>query len=163
MSDASADLVRLMNASLVIVTAAADDERVGCLVGFHSQCSIEPTRYALWVSRANHTFRVAARATHLAVHLLGTGARELADLFGGTTGDSVDKFAGLEWSPGPGGAPLLAACPNRMVVRRVAAFDDGGDHVCLVGEPMLAEVGDPGLTPMRLVDVDGIEPGHRAR
>jgi flavin reductase (DIM6/NTAB) family NADH-FMN oxidoreductase RutF len=53
---------------MVIVTAAANGERSGCLVGFHSQCSIEPLRWAVWISRVNHTWPVARAARVLGVH-----------------------------------------------------------------------------------------------
>ena len=46
----------------VVVTTAADDDRAGCLVTFDAPCSIEPPRYAVWLSRANHTAAVAERA-----------------------------------------------------------------------------------------------------
>src|SRR5712672_2014870 len=78
---------------MVIVTTVADGERSGCLVGFHSQCSIHPARWALWVSKANHTYGVALRATRLAVHFPSVDDVDLAELFGEETGDEVDKFA----------------------------------------------------------------------
>ena len=83
----------------------------------------------MWLSRANHTYRVALLATHLAVHFLTADDHDVAAAFGGETGDEIDKFAGVAWTPGPAGVPLLDRCPHRMVVRRVTLVDDGGDHV----------------------------------
>src|SRR5580692_6874769 len=83
---------------MVIVTAAADGERSGCLVGFHTQCSIDPLHYLVCISEVNHTAKVAARAPALGVHFLAEDDRELAGLFGEQTGDGVDKFAECEWS-----------------------------------------------------------------
>jgi flavin reductase (DIM6/NTAB) family NADH-FMN oxidoreductase RutF len=154
-------LVSRLDPAMVIVTTAQGGERSGCLVGFHSQSSIEPRRYSLWLSRANHTYRVALLASHLAVHALTVDDRGLAEHFGSMTGDAVDKFAGLDWTPGPAGVPLLDRCPHRMVVRRVTLVDDGGDHVCFVTEPVAAESGGP-FTPMRLRDAADIDPGHPA-
>ena len=56
------------------------DYRAGCLVGFHSQSSIDPRQYAVWLSKANHTYPVALRSELFAVHFLtarqmGSGAR----------------------------------------------------------------------------------------
>jgi flavin reductase (DIM6/NTAB) family NADH-FMN oxidoreductase RutF len=161
MDDVSA-LLRSMNAPLIVLTAAANDQTAGCVVGFHSQCSIEPVRYALWVSKANYTFRVAMFATHLAIHFLDVTDHELAAWFGGTSGDEVDKLASVGWSPGPAGVPLLDGCPNRLVLRRTTAWDDGCDHVCLVGEPVDVSIGDQPITPMRLTDADDIDAGHPA-
>jgi flavin reductase (DIM6/NTAB) family NADH-FMN oxidoreductase RutF len=150
-----------MDPAMVVVTVAVDDERDGCLVGFHSQCSIDPPRYAVWLSRANRTFELAARASHLCVHLLGAEDHDLAALFGGETGDEVDKLAGCDWHPGPGGVPLLARCPSWFVGRIVDRPDDGGDHVAHVLEPIEAGAA-LSSAPLRLGAVTGIDPGHEA-
>ena len=71
-----------------------------------SQSSIEPERYCVWLSKANHTYRVALRSTHLAIHFLTSADLPLAELFGTRSGDSIDKFAGLAVSPGPAGVPF---------------------------------------------------------
>ena len=63
-------VVKRLDDPLIVVTTASDDERAGCLVGFHTQCSIEPLRYAIWLSKANVTYRVGLFASHLAVHFL---------------------------------------------------------------------------------------------
>lgn len=153
----------LDSAVVVVTAAAAAGERAGCLVGFHSQCSIEPRRYAVWLSKINRTYRVALLADHVAVHPLGSGDRDLAELFGGRTGDDIDKFARCDWEPGPGGVPLLAGrAGGRLVLRRTALLDVGGDHSCLVGEPVLAEAPDApgGFTPLRLSVAGAVSPGH---
>jgi len=156
-------VVRGFDGAMVVVTTAGGDERSGCLVGFHSQCSIEPRRYAVWLSKANHTYRLALLADHLAVHALGAGDDDMAARFGELTGDDVDKFAGVEWSAGPGGVPLLAALPHRFVGRKRTVLDDGSDHVCVVLEPVAADApGGAPLAPLRLRDVQHLHPGHEA-
>jgi flavin reductase (DIM6/NTAB) family NADH-FMN oxidoreductase RutF len=154
-------LVARMDAPLVVVTAASGDQRAGCIVGFHTQCSIEPPRYAVWLSKANRTYRVALFATHVALHLLGTDERALVELFGGETGDELDKFTRCDWEPGPGGVPLLSKSRARMVLRRVSLWDDGSDHVCLVGTP-IDVVADVVTAPLRLSGASDVEPGHEA-
>jgi flavin reductase (DIM6/NTAB) family NADH-FMN oxidoreductase RutF len=150
--------VSQLDASLVVVTTASDDQHAGCVVGFHTQCSIEPRRYAVWLSKANLTYRVSLFATHLAVHLLPADDRSLLQLFGGTSGDHTEKFALCEWSPGPGGVPLLAACPTRAVLEITSRWDDGSDHACFVGAPILAESAP--TTPMRVSQRGATEAAH---
>jgi flavin reductase (DIM6/NTAB) family NADH-FMN oxidoreductase RutF len=150
-----------VDTALIVVTTASADQRAGCVVGFHTQCSIDPVRYAVWVSKANQTYRVALFATHLAVHFLDAGDHALAELFGGTSGDDADKFAHCEWTAGPGGVPLLTRCPTRVVLERTTLWDDGSDHVCIVGEPVDAGAA-PGFTPLRLADATDITAGHAA-
>jgi flavin reductase (DIM6/NTAB) family NADH-FMN oxidoreductase RutF len=159
--DAFASLTTALDPAMVVVTTASGGERSGCMVGFHAQAAIDPPRYAVWLSKANHTYPVALQATHLAVHLLTDGDRELAELFGGRSGDEVDKFAVVAHHPGPGGVPLLSDCPHRLVLRRTVLFDDGGDHVCMVGEPVEAVTAGP-LRPLRLSQVQDLTPGHGA-
>ena len=60
----------------------------------------------------NHTFRIARRADALVVHFVPEDATALAELFGGETGDEIDKFARVEWRPGPSGAPILTPLEN---------------------------------------------------
>lgn len=155
------DFVATTNPAMVVVTAAVDDARDGCLVGFHSQCSIEPERYAVWLSVANLTYRLALFAGHLGVHLLGPDDRDVAELFGSTTGDQTDKLARCSWQRGPHGVVLLDRLPNRFVGRRVAALDTGGDHVCFVLEPERAQAGDR-FAALRLGELTDLEPGHEA-
>jgi flavin reductase (DIM6/NTAB) family NADH-FMN oxidoreductase RutF len=155
------DLMGHVEHAMVIVTTAAGDDRGGCLVGFHSQCSIDPSRYAVWLSKANHTYRVGVFAEHFAVHVLGEANRALAARFGAKSEDDVDKLAGCDWHEGPDGVPLLDDCPNRIVARRVAMLDTETDHVCFVLEP-IDTVWDPSSGQLGLRDVLGLEPGHDA-
>ncbi|GGR76290.1 MULTISPECIES: flavin reductase family protein [Streptomyces] len=149
-----------LDPDMCVVTAVAGGERAGCLVGFASQCSIRPPRFVVWLSKANHTYRVARAARHLAVHLLTRDQRDLAERFGGRTGDEVDKFEGLAWREGPAGAAVLdgvAAWFVGTVVHRV----DGGDHVGHVLDPVQWGEGRPGPL-LRLSDAATIEAGHPA-
>jgi flavin reductase (DIM6/NTAB) family NADH-FMN oxidoreductase RutF len=153
------EVVASANEAMVVVTAAVGEDRAGCLVGFHTQSSIEPRRYTVWLSKANHTYRVALLASYLGVHFLTTADRDLADVFGALSGDDVDKFARCDWEPGPDGVPLLRRCPNRLIVARATLLDDGGDHVAVSGPPIAAHAeGD--FTPLRYADVRDVVPGH---
>jgi flavin reductase (DIM6/NTAB) family NADH-FMN oxidoreductase RutF len=132
------ELVGSTDPVMLVVTAAAAGQRDGCLVGFHSQCGIEPRRHALWMSKANRTTRLVSddRCTHVGVHLLRADQHELARRFGAVTGDEVDKLAGVALTTGPAGTPLLADCTDRLVGRKVALTEVDADHLCLVVEPV---------------------------
>ena len=153
------EIMASLDTRMIVVTSAVAGERAGCLVGFHAQSSIDPRRYTIWLSKANHTYRVASRATHVAVHFLSSSDTELAAHFGTLTGDAVDKFAGLDVTVGPGSVPLLSVCPNRFVARRVALLDEGGDHVCVVVEPVDVHSAGP-FTPLTFSQVKQVDPGH---
>jgi flavin reductase (DIM6/NTAB) family NADH-FMN oxidoreductase RutF len=143
-----------------VVTAAGPDGPAGCLVGFATQVSIDPPRLLVCLSIRNRTFRVAENADHLAVHLLDAHQHDLAELFGGTTSDEIDKFARCRWHEGPGGAPVLDDAP-RHLVGSVLSRHPFGDHVGVLLEPVEVDVGarDATLTFQQVRDVD---PGHDA-
>ncbi|MFS4097686.1 flavin reductase family protein [Streptomyces sp. AF1A] len=147
-----------LDPDMCVVTAAAGGERAGCLVGFACQCSIRPPRFAVWLSKANRTYRVARAAQCLTVHLLTREQRELAELFGGRTGDEVDKFAGLDVAEGHGGAVVLKDAAA-WFVGTILHRTDGGDHVGFVLDPVQWGQGREGQL-LRLSDAAGIEAGH---
>ena len=159
--DDFAKLIASLDPPMAVVTTASDRERAGCLIGFHAQSSIEPERYVVWLSKANHTFRVGVHAQHFAVHFLGEDDMELARLFGTESGDDVDKFAHCAWQPGPEGVPVLTDCLHRFTATRVALLDEGGDHVCVVLQPVEVAPSSP-FSPLRLSRTTHLTPGHES-
>ena len=159
MARARTRLTKALDQPVYVVTGRGPDgEPQGCLVGFATQTSIHPTRFLVCVSRRNRTFSAATSATALAVHVLGRAHAPVARLFGGTTGDEVDKFARCDWEEGPGGVPLLRDCAGWMcgpVVARV----DVGDHLGVLIAPSRARDGDVG-GQLTVHDLDDLEPGH---
>lgn len=143
-----------------VVTAASHEERSGCLVGFATQISLEPPRFLVCLSEKNRTNTVARASSHLGVHLLGPDEHALAELFGGETGDEVDKFSRCDWQEGPGGVPVLDGCP-RAFVGHVLTKASTGDHTGFVLEPVwvASREGEPRLS---FHDVDDVDPGHPA-
>jgi flavin reductase (DIM6/NTAB) family NADH-FMN oxidoreductase RutF len=151
-------LVSEIDYPMFIVTARAGDERAGCLVGFATQCSIDPPRFLVCISIRNRTFRVAREADVLVVHLVPSEAEELATLFGSQTGDEVDKFARCRWSPGPAGTPVLDECGNWFAGRILERFP-AGDHWAFLLDPFEA-ADDPGGRPFTFHRARRMCPGH---
>lgn len=151
-------MVDRLDYPMFVVTAADDGERSGCLAGFVTQCSIEPPRFLVCVSKANHTYPAASSAPTLGLHLLGADQHDLASLFGELTGDRSDKFKRVAWRPGPGGAPILAECAA-WLEGRVLERVDLGDHVGHLLDPF---AGGPGPRPgeLRMAQVRDLEAGH---
>jgi flavin reductase (DIM6/NTAB) family NADH-FMN oxidoreductase RutF len=146
---------------MFIVTALGrDGERAGCLIGFGTQCSIKPPRFLACISKENRTFDVVLEAETVVVHFLGRAQLPLAELFGGQTGDEVDKFELCECAPGPEGVPVLADAPG-WFAGRVLDRHDLGDHVGLWLEPIAVE-DRGGALDLGFQDVRGIHPGHPA-
>src|SRR3954447_672618 len=161
MADAAAfnALMGALNYPMFIVTVRHGEERSGCLIGFAGQVSIHPPRFMACLSVKTHTYRVAsAGAERLAVHLVPAGALELAELFGGQTGDEIDKFERTGWREGPHGVPVLDECPS-WFVGRVLDQVVLGDHVGFVLEPEAVQH-EPEGGQMDFHRARGIDPGH---
>lgn len=159
-AEAFNDLVGDLDYPMFIATTWAGGERAGCLVGFATQCSIDPPRFLICLSDKNRTCRVARRAEALAVHFVPESAEDLAELFGGTSGDDVDKFARCDWREGPAGLPILGGCDNWFagtILDRQAL----GDHVGFLLEPIESHSGTP-LNEFTFHRARRIEPGHEA-
>lgn len=154
------ELVGGLDQPMSILTAAASGESAGCLVGFSTQCSIDPPRFLVLLSDKNHTYRVARGADALGVHLLGSDDLPLAELFGAETGDEVDKFARSPATVGPAGVPILDAS-EAWFVGRVLERQRLGDHVAHLLMPIAAH-GHAPVPPLTLRDVRHLQPGHGA-
>jgi flavin reductase (DIM6/NTAB) family NADH-FMN oxidoreductase RutF len=145
---------------MFIVTARADDEPLGCLVGFATQMSIDPPRFLIGLSHTNRTFRRGGDSQTFAVHAVPEHAAALAELFGGETADEVDKFGRCAWHEGPDGVPILDDCAN-WFVGRVVWRQDAGDHDAFLLEPVAAQHGS-GEDAFSFHRAKRIAPGHEA-
>ena len=154
------ELVSDLDYPMFIVTATDGHEIAGCLVGFATQCSIDPPRVLVCLSDKNRTYRVAETADAMVVHLVPRGAEELAELFGSETGDAIDKFERCRWRPGPRGIPVVEDCGN-WFAGRVLDRMDAGDHVAFLLEPFEA-ASDPGAGSFDFHRARRMEPGHEA-
>ena len=142
----------------IVTVVGADGEHDGCLIGFATQCSVKPPRYIACISKENRTFDAVSAADMVVVHFLGAEQLELAKLFGGETGDEVDKFELCAWHEGPAGIPVLDDAPG-WFAGRVLDRHDVGDHLALLLEPTHSE--DRGdAVDLGFQDVKGIHPGH---
>ena len=162
MTDAAQTFLQLAGSfdyPVFIVTTTDGERREGCVVGFATQTSFHPARFLACVSRANRTFELAQDVDAIAVHVVPREASELVELFGGETGDEIDKFERCAWSTGPRGLPILDDCPS-WFAGEVQTRHDLGDHLGLLLEPFEAR-----YEPGEIVDFQGVkdvEPGHPA-
>ncbi len=165
MPDAEQEFQRLvadLDYPLLVVTVVGDGERSGCLVGFATQCSIHPPLYWVCISKANHTWEVAMRAENMVVHVPTPEERAVAELFGETTGDEVDKFALAEWEPGPDRVtPVLSGCA-RWFAGRILQRAHTGDHTSFLVSPFAASSGreQPERSQLGFQAAKGMDPGH---
>ena len=92
------------------------------------------------------------------MHFVSAEQQEIAETFGSTTGDDVDKFELCDWTTGLHGLPILSECPNFFVGRIVERFGLG-DHDGFLLEPEMVSSCGP-VNAMSVRDVADMKPGH---
>jgi flavin reductase (DIM6/NTAB) family NADH-FMN oxidoreductase RutF len=155
------DVTEVLDYPMFVATTAHEGTAAGCLVGFATQTSIDPPRFLVGLSNKNHTHRVAQHASRLVVHLLDSESKDLARLFGETTGDDLDKFTKCSWRSGADDVPVLDDAPA-WFTGRVRERIGAGDHTGFLIDIDGAEVRRRPDRLLRLSDVADFDPGHEA-
>ena len=115
---------------VAFVTAAPDGEPAGLIVNSLVSVSLAPPLVSFCPARSSLTWRRMRRAGRFGVNVLG---RRHERFVARATPPGSDRFAGLPWHPGPGGAPLLADALATLECTLVAEHP-AGDHTIVVGE-----------------------------
>ncbi len=119
-----------MTGVTIVTTFDADGEPCGFTANSFTSVSLDPPLVLVNIAREAHGCPVFTGARGFAVNILAGNQRELSNLFARA---GEDKFAGVAWSPGPAGSPLIdgvVAWFDCTLYQRV----DAGDHVILIGE-----------------------------
>lgn len=115
---------------VTIITAAAPDGRpYGITCNSFASVSLNPPLVLWSLGAYSSSLTVFQNASHFAVHVLGTSQQALANKFARS---SDGKFAGVDWTPGLGNAPVLAESVANFQCRSVNRYY-GGDHVIFLG------------------------------
>lgn len=165
MTDAPTDkifqnIVGSLDFPMIIVTTIFGAQKAGCLVGFWTQCSIHPPRFLICSSEKNHTYSVLKNSDRIAVHFLNQEHMALAELFGGETGNSMDKFAKCKWhADDETGVPILDECAT-WFTGKIVERHKFGDHTGMIIEPLHASFEKGESAAMMFQQVKHLEPGH---
>jgi len=127
---------------VAFVTAAPDDEPAGLIVNSLASVSLQPPLVSFCPSRSSLTWSRMRRAGRFGVNVLGRQHEEFA-MRAAPAG--ADRFAGLHWDPGRGGAPLLTDALASLECEIVAEHP-AGDHWIVVGrveEVRISPNGEP--------------------
>ncbi|EJN13407.1 conserved protein of DIM6/NTAB family [Bradyrhizobium sp. YR681] len=115
---------------VTIITAAAPDGKpYGITCNSFASVSLNPPLVLWSLGVYSSSLSVFQNASHFTVHILGTSQQALANKF---SKSSEDKFAGIDWVPGLGNAPVLAESVASFQCRSVNRYY-GGDHVIFLG------------------------------
>jgi 3-hydroxy-9,10-secoandrosta-1,3,5(10)-triene-9,17-dione monooxygenase reductase component len=114
---------------VTVITTADDGQPAGFACQAFAALSLAPPLVLFCPGTQSATWQVISRTRHFCANVLADGQQGLARRFG-APGD--DKFAGVEWSPSPSGAPILAGALT-WVEAQVQAVHEAGDHQVVIG------------------------------
>jgi 3-hydroxy-9,10-secoandrosta-1,3,5(10)-triene-9,17-dione monooxygenase reductase component len=116
---------------VTVVTARGPDGRdVGVTANSFNSVSLDPPLVLWSLNRSSTSLRAFTECAGFAVHILAANQQALSDRFAAHT---PNRFEGLQFDRGIGGAPLLADCAAQFQCRLAFRYD-GGDHEIIVGE-----------------------------
>ncbi len=123
---------------VTIVTTHVDGAPRGLAVNAFASVSLTPPLVLVCVASTSNTHQHLFRSEHFAVNVLSVDQAEVVRRF---AAKDVDKFAGLDWHPGPAGSPILAGTSAYLEAaarERIRA----STHTVFVGEITAAEAFD---------------------
>lgn len=115
---------------VTVVTTTHKGARYGVTSNSFASVSLEPPLVLWSIKKTSQSYDAFTRAERFAINILSVEQSAISGVFAKSGGD---KFAGLDWRPDRGGAPLLAGTAAAFSCRTWATFD-GGDHTIIVGE-----------------------------
>lgn len=109
------DVMKQVNRQFItgvtVVTTMCDDAPRGLAVNAYASISLDPPMIMVCVQRTSSTYESLFASTHLAVNIL---SREQAAVVSVFASKAADKFAGIDWTCGPYGSPLLEGSSARL-------------------------------------------------
>jgi len=140
-STPAGELFGALDHEVWIVTSAVGRRRGGLVATFVNQASISSAapRVLIGVGTRHHTHALIEDSGCLALHLIDEAGADLAARFARASGRDIDKLAGIDWTPGKTGAPILAPTIGWLEARTEAALDVG-DRTIWVAEVVAAAV-----------------------
>jgi len=115
---------------VTIVTAIdPDGHPIGLTVNSFAAVSLEPALVLWCLDNKSHNLAAFRAASHHAINILAVDQEDLSNRFATWP---ADRFVGLAWQPGVGGAPLFPGCCASFEVANVTEHA-AGDHTIFVG------------------------------
>ncbi|MBV8124735.1 MAG: flavin reductase family protein [Burkholderiaceae bacterium] len=114
----------------VITARAADGSLVGLTANSFNSVSLTPPLVLWSLSKNAGSMPVFSQGSHYAINILAADQKALAQRF--ATRD-IDRFAGIPFRTGAGGAPVLEGAAAVFECANRSQYDEG-DHVIFVGE-----------------------------
>lgn len=125
------DALGMFATGVTIVTArGAQGELIGLTANSFNSVSLEPPLVLWSLSRAAASLAAFSNGSHYAINVLASDQKALAERFASR---GVDRWSGVDHSPGISDAPVLSGCAATFECFNRSRYEEG-DHVIFVGE-----------------------------
>ncbi len=122
-----------------------DGVNYGVTINSFNSVSLDPPLVLFSLGRYLASLEAMTGATHVAINLLSRDQQHISRQFSRSTG--AEKWQGVCYTEGAGGAPLLDGALAQFQCRKHAVHD-GGDHVICVVEVLDFARSDAALDPL---------------
>jgi flavin reductase (DIM6/NTAB) family NADH-FMN oxidoreductase RutF/DNA-binding MarR family transcriptional regulator len=128
---------------VTVVTAAnASGHQVGVTANSFNSVSLDPPLILWSIDKRSTSHETFEQASHFAVNVLAADQIDLSNNF---ARPKEDRFNGIAYETGEGGAPILANCSARFQCEKYQQVD-GGDHWIMIGKVVAFD--DFGRSPL---------------
>ena len=129
---------RFASGVTVVTTKTKDDKPSGITVSAFSSVSLEPPLILVCIDKRASVHDILEEGHHFAVNVLAESQEVISRRF---ASKDPDRFAGIGYTEGIAGDPLLTDALACIECRVVHAYP-GGDHTIVVGEVERTSVSD---------------------
>ncbi len=134
-------VLRTFTYGLYAVSCADDGEVNAFTANWLSQVSFDPPLVAVSIENNTKSLPMILRSRAFIINVLRSGDRDLAGQLGKSALKQPDKLSRVEYTPGPGGAPILDNALG-WVACEVKHTIEAGDSTLVIAE--VVEVGMQG-------------------
>ncbi|MCG2594525.1 flavin reductase family protein [Ramlibacter sp. XY19] len=121
----------MFGTGVTIVTArSAEGQLVGLTANSFNSVSLAPPLVLWSLARAAASMAIFSAGSHYAINILAADQKPLAERF---ALKGADRWNGVGWDMGAGGAPLLHGAAATFECFNRSRYEEG-DHVIFVGE-----------------------------
>ena len=133
------EVLRKVTHGVFVISTRYKDKVNAMTAAWVGRASFEPPLVTVAIGRERYTHELIMHSGVFAVNVLGPDNISLGKHFGFKSGRDVDKFAGIDYTTGPTGSPILKECVAWLDCK-VYSHHTTGDHTLFVGEVLDAKV-----------------------
>lgn len=114
----------------VITALDKNGKPIGCTASSFNSVSVDPALILWSVDKSAFSAAIFEKTEYFAVNILSENQVDISNRFASR---GEDKFKGITYTSGLGGAPLFEGCGAKFECKTWNVYE-GGDHLIIVGE-----------------------------